>query len=113
MSQPDCPFCLRKHDYAKSRFCPNVKSCINPEQSEEIPDLYISQHSQVPPLWLLTVGFSRHGKTCYIAALTLMLENLYRVWPDATWFPLDDYTRDIIRDTRRQAIEGRDRKSVV
>lgn len=106
MSQPDCPFCLGKHDYEKSRICPNVKSGIVPSQNEEIPELYITQHDQVPPLWLLTVGFSRHGKTCYTAALTLMLESLYRVWPDSTWFPLDDYTRGVIRDTRRQAIEG-------
>jgi len=106
MSQPECPFCLGKHVDIKSRLCPNVWRKDDPDQNEEIPEQYISQYDQVPPLWLLTVGFSQHGKTCYIAALTLMLENLNRVWPETTWFPLDDYTRNIIQDTRRQAIEG-------
>jgi hypothetical protein len=77
-----------------------------PNQNEEIPELYITQYDEVPPIWLLTVGFSRHGKTCYIAALTLMLENLYRVWTETTWFPLDDYTTKLIRGTRHQAFKG-------
>lgn len=106
MAQPKCPFCLGKHDFKKSRLCPNIRQENDPSKQEEVPELYISQYSKVPPLWLATVGFSKHGKTSYLAALTMMLEHVDRVWYSTTYQYLDQYTLETIQEMRQQAMTG-------
>ncbi|MCP4124895.1 MAG: hypothetical protein GY751_24400 [Bacteroidetes bacterium] len=99
MARVICPFCLKPHDFASSLECK--------EYSEEIvPNIYVRDYNKVPPLWLVTIGFSRHGKTTYLAALTLMLENISKVWHDVYYRPLDQCTIDGIRQMRREAIHG-------
>lgn len=110
MSQILCPYCFTKHDFSKSRECLNVKKenidGASSNEQEEVPLRFIKEYDKVQPLWLITVGFSRHGKTCYQAALTTMIENLSRVWSDSTYLYLDQRTKDILDDARRQAFEG-------
>ncbi|CAG0935142.1 hypothetical protein TFLX_03974 [Thermoflexales bacterium] len=103
MARVICPFCFKPHDFASS------SSLKCPERDREIPGMYLRDYDKVPPLWLVTVGFSTHGKTCYLAALTLMLENISAVWPDAKVYyqPLDQYTQDAIRLMRAEAKEGK------
>jgi len=55
---------------------------------------------------IATFGYDRHGKTAFIAALTQLMENLYRLWPTSTWFPLDDVSTKMIRDFRRNTYQG-------
>jgi hypothetical protein len=98
MAQPKCPFCLGRHDFKKSSVCPEYKL--------EVPATYINEYDRVPPLWLMTLGFTKHGKTCYLAALTMMLENVNRVWPETAQNYPDQYTFDMVRETRRQAQTG-------
>ncbi len=97
MSNPVCPFCQDVHDYDESNMCPAY--------GYEIPVDYLEKYSKNPPLWLVTVGYSQHGKTCFLSALTMMLENLNSVWP-TTYFPLDQNTRDQIRQMRIEMAEG-------
>jgi len=55
----------------------------------------------------VTIGFSQHGKTTYLAALTLMLEELSKVWENVYYVPLDQSTTEKIREMRREAAEGK------
>lgn len=103
MSQPKCPFCLSIHDFSNLSepcFCAQHPN----EPDFEVPVKYISEYNRVPPLWLMTVGFRSHGKTCYLAALTMILENLGKAIPGATVSYLDLYTRKSIQDIRHQAM---------
>jgi hypothetical protein len=107
MPQPKCPFCQGKHDFTKSPYhCPVFNG-------EEIPETYISDYKHVPPLWLVTVGFTRHGKTSYLAALTMMLENVNRVWPETTQHYMDQYTFRAVQEIRRQADTGEQPQATV
>jgi len=99
MARVICPFCLKPHDFSSSLRCETY-----PE--ETVPNVYVKDYSKTPPLWLVTVGFSRHGKTTYLPALTLVLENISRVWGDVYYRHSDQYTIDAIRQMRREAIHG-------
>ena len=98
MARVICPFCLKPHDFMSSLVCPTYQ--------ETVPAAYVRGYDTVPPLWLLTIGFTQHGKTTYLAALTLMLESIDRVWRGVSYRHLDQYTIDTIRRWRREAMLG-------
>lgn len=98
MARVICPFCLKTHDFETSLECP--------EKSYIVPSSYIRDYDKIRPLWLLTVGFPRHGKTTYLAALTLMLQNMDVVWPKVFYRSLDNDTTNEIRKIYRDATEG-------
>jgi hypothetical protein len=108
MSQPKCPFCLEKHDFKKSRICPKTFRRNRPEENEEVPRQYIDQFNRVPPIPLVTMGFKGHGKTTYLAALSMVLEDLYRLLPGTTYQLLDQYTVETLAGMRQQAIDKKD-----
>ena len=95
-----CPFCLQPHDTGASATftCPTYK--------EAIPAPYIREYDDTLPLWLVTVGFPKHGKTTYLAALTLTLQHMSSVWPGSYYRALDQYTMDAARDWMRAARLG-------
>lgn len=98
MARVICPFCLKTHDFEASLACP--------EKPYTVPNSYVRDYDKVRPLWLITVGFPRHGKTTYLAALTLMLENMDVVWPTVYYRSLDQDTTEEIRKIRRDAMAG-------
>ncbi len=99
MSLPKCPFCLREHDFNQSLKCPNNKL-------REVPIDFVRNYDQVDTLWLMTIGFKGHGKTCYLAALTLVLENITPAWPDTSALYMDEYTQSRVQEMRRIAEQG-------
>lgn len=101
MARVICPFCLKPHDFTTVLTCPDL-----PQLNLETPPVYVKEYSRVPPLWLVTVGFSRHGKSCYLNALTLLLEEISKVWGGVYYRPLDQFTFDNIRRIRRDAQSG-------
>jgi hypothetical protein len=67
---------------------------------------YIENYDQMSTLWLVTVGFQRHGKSCFIGSLTEMLENISIVWKSTSSQYLDDYTFRKVIDIREQMLQG-------
>ena len=98
MARIICPFCLKPHDFRTSLDCVDT--------GNEVPAVYVNDYGRVPPLWLVTMGFSRHGKSCYLAQLTRTLEEISNVWDGVYYRPLDQYTFDAIRKIRRDADSG-------
>ncbi len=72
-----------------------------------MPTQYIKDYTKAPPLWLVTVGFSQHGKTTYLAALTLMLEKLSVPLEDVYVEQLDEYTNQAIRQMQIDAMNAK------
>lgn len=103
MARVICPFCLKPHNFESS----SLACETYPEKT--VPDIYVKEYNTVPPLWLVTVGFSQHGKSTYLAALTLMLENISKIWPQhkVHYRPLDQYTLEEVRRMRREALDGK------
>jgi len=97
MSSVICPFCFHIHDFRSQLKCP--------ETSFEVPEAYVSDFEKTPPLWLMTVGFKQHGKTCFIAALTQILETM-QVWSSGFFVALDAFTFDRVRQIRAEAVGG-------
>jgi hypothetical protein len=97
MARVICPFCLKQHDMTSS--CPDT--------GEIAPPTFVKEYDTVKPLWLVTIGFKQHGKTTYLAALTLMLEKLSIVLDDVFADALDQPTIDAIRRMRIEAKEGK------
>jgi hypothetical protein len=101
MALVTCPFCLKQHDFTTFTTCPEL-----PQLNLEIPPVYIKEYRSVRPLWLVTAGFSRHGKSCYLNALIRLLEEISKVWGKVFYRPLDQFTFDNIRRIRRDAQSG-------
>jgi len=95
MSSVICPFCFHVHDFRSQLKCP--------ETSYEVPEAYVSSFESTPPLWLMTVGFRQHGKTCFIAALTQVLEAM-QVWSSGFFVALDAFTFERVREIREKVV---------
>jgi hypothetical protein len=105
MPLPRCPFCFQVHDFEKTRTCPNTIN-TNTNKAEEVSLAYVREYNTVPPLPLVTIGFSKVGKTTYLAALTMMLEHLDRTWYETSYQINDPESDATIKEIRRQAITG-------
>ncbi len=102
MAYVKCPFCLNMHNITAA----SGYEC--PECNEHLPDEYVETYQDMHPIWLAMVGFPQHGKTTYLAALTLMLEDISRVWAKAFSHYLDDdYTRPKVIQMRQEVEKGR------
>lgn len=72
-----------------------------------LPLGYAEKCRAAPPLWLTLAGFNQHGKTVYLSALTLMLEELGTAVPGFALDSLgDSHTFDAVREMRRKAALG-------
>lgn len=60
----------------------------------EVPPLYAAEPGKFPVLGLQVFGRSRHGKTVYLYALTMMLKRLQRLWQSGcdgyTFLPISE-----------------------
>jgi hypothetical protein len=77
-----CPFCMKYHQYS-------VIEC--PEKRVRIPFVYIEDAKRgVPIVVMLTIGYSGHGKTCYLSSLfhTLYRGSLPDIWPGFSFIGL-------------------------
>ena len=97
-----CPFCLNQHPVSDSLKCPETGRLIPPRYMKDVA-------KGVRIANMLTIGFSGHGKTCYLAALIYSLRygEPIRNWPGFSFLGLDDDTLDIVLDQYvRQLILG-------
>ncbi|RMG70593.1 MAG: hypothetical protein D6711_16920 [Chloroflexi bacterium] len=99
MARITCPYCGHKQAFPRDQT--TCQSC-----EEEIPSKYISNSRKRPPVWMVTVGYTRHGKTTYLDSLALVLENLGKISRGTFCTHLDSTTFDKLRDIRKEAQEG-------
>lgn len=88
-----CPFCFKKHNLS-----PSSLEC--PDKGYKIPEEFLENE----PLWLVTVGFTRHGKTVFLTALTLALQEIGAVWDGVTFDYLDIETKTAVHIMRYDAM---------
>lgn len=90
-----CPYCVRP-----------LHQCL-PDGSCPLPHDFEKKCQSARPLWISSAGFTQHGKTVFLSALTMLLDQLADVLPDFTCDYLDQYTLDSIREMRWQAKNGK------
>lgn len=92
-----CPYCMEIHVDGK-RECDDNEEGI----AYQIPLSYIEAcKKRRPIIFLMTIGYSGHGKTCYLSSLLHSLyDDLYtRSWPDFSFLGLTQDTLKSIHDT--------------
>ncbi|TWU04379.1 TRAFAC clade GTPase domain-containing protein [Stieleria varia] len=89
-----CPYCTNP-----------VLQCVQAGKCP-LPIDYEKKCAAAPATWITSVGFSGHGKTVYLSALSLMLDQLADAIPNFTCDYLDQYTLDTVREMRWQAKNG-------
>lgn len=89
-----CPFCLRT-------IPPRALKCTNTGCEMDLPRLYADDFQQVPLGIVSAVGFSRHGKTVYLAALLHVLDELSQYWPGYYRQALNLSSIDVVESNRK------------
>ena len=77
-----CPFCMKYHHYSKIQ-CP--------EKKIRIPSVYLEDSKRgVPIVVMLTIGYSGHGKTCFLSSFfhTLYRGKISEKWPGFSFIGL-------------------------
>jgi len=94
-----CPFCLEEITGSKlERKC---SSCQRPT-----PALYLKDARDLEPMAVQAMGWSGHGKSVFLSALTLLLTRMQVVWEDYSWSPGSEETREAILDSNRRLESG-------
>jgi len=81
-----CPFCMNVHD-------PTVREC--PEKQLRIPVTYLEAGSEkIPVLFIMTIGYTEHGKTCFLSSLLHSLHegSFAKSWPRFSFLGLTQET---------------------
>lgn len=77
-----CPFCMQYHPHS-------MQEC--PVKRVRIPSVYIEDTRRgVPVAVMLTIGYSGHGKTCFLSSLfhTLYHARICDIWPGFSFIGL-------------------------
>ena len=70
-----CPYCL-----TEIRYKDEIKICSNSECNTQLPIEYVEDFDKTPPCFAQIIGWSSHGKTVYLQALTAQLMKMGLVW---------------------------------
>lgn len=76
---------------------PSRCECCN----EVLPPLYLRGGQGMLPLPIQFFGLSQHGKTAYLAALTMALQRVNTVWNGFTATPATEYSRRVVQEVNR------------
>jgi len=85
----------KKFDESKTEKGYPIYQCKN--CGAEIPPLYVDGYWKYPPVIISLVGFTRHGKTVYIASLFRALQELSKFWRGFHYKLLDEHGLDTVR----------------
>ena len=94
-----CPFCMDYHRYA-------AMEC--PEKRIRIPSVYAEDVRRgVPVVVMLTIGYSGHGKTCFLSSLfhTLYYGKISETWPGFSFIGLTMETLNRIHNEYVNTLE--------
>lgn len=96
-----CPYCLQTEKVQIKRGEPTISQC-----GEELSRDYLEAVRDKPPVVLVTIGMSGHGKTTYVESLSIVLEKLAKVVPGARVDYLDTNTSLDIQSIRTRSTQG-------
>jgi hypothetical protein len=88
-----CPFCLERIPRQKE-----LKACPHERCGKELPVLYMQPVKTLSPFPVQVFGWSQHGKSAYLTALTMMLMKMNRVWRPFTWEAVTEASLNKVRE---------------
>ncbi len=94
-----CPHCWRMTD-----LCVDEEECS--ECHERLPIQYLRAPEDLRPLAIQAMGWTGHGKSAYLAAMTYALNRASLLWPRFTCAPANDRTQKFVVSANRQIEKG-------
>lgn len=103
-----CPFCL--HDAWLFHRRPaggdrphglKVSVYVCRECGEQLPPMYVEEYKSFPPVVVSATGFTRHGKTVYLASLFHALDNACQCWNRFCYLSLNDSSLQTVMENRK------------
>lgn len=92
-----CPFCLKENTIKRVEEGGRAYYICSEHAEPRIPITY-GENYKIPRDVISAIGFSGHGKTAYFASLFSSLDDLARVWPNFSTFPIDEKGLDTVHD---------------
>ena len=96
-----CPFCLRRIKWHRG-----IKKCSHGDCGRELPVQYADRDMLMPHFPAQTIGWSRHGKTAYLSALTLMLMRMTKIWSRYAWSAATDASQRRVQEVNMNIRQG-------
>lgn len=93
-----CPFCLVEGTGKLDRKCSSCQRLI--------PALYLRDARDLEPMAVQAMGWSGHGKSVFLGALTLLLTRMQVVWEEYSWAPGSQETRQELLNNNRRLESG-------
>ncbi len=88
-----CPFCLERIPRRR-----DLKTCPHESCGKELPVLYMQPVKTLSPFPVQVFGWSQHGKSAYLTALTMMLMKMNRIWRSFTWEAVTEASLNKVRE---------------
>jgi hypothetical protein len=95
-----CPFCLERIPRRGLTSCPSERC------QKELPALYLEPKTSLPHFPVQVFGWSQHGKTAYLTALTLMLMRMNNIWSRFSWAAVTEASQRKVQDVNIYEREG-------
>jgi len=92
-----CPFCLKENTIKKIEEGGRSYYACSEHAEPKIPIIY-GENEKIPRDVISAIGFSGHGKSAYFASLFSSLDDLARVWPNFSTFPIDEKSLDTVHE---------------
>ncbi len=111
-----CPFHLGEVGFRKStRMAGKGNSpmsvvayrCPDDDCGEDVPALYVRDFPRYPPVVVSAVGFTRHGKTVYLASLFHAMRTAAQTWEDFFYLALNEQSLETVKDNLKMLEEGK------
>ncbi len=100
-----CPSCLAEVDKFDAQFPHKDKPGYRcPLCKEPVPENYIADYQEYPPITFFLMGLPGHGKSLYTARLFVEFETVGRKWLEFFYTPIQERFLEAIR-VRQQALE--------
>lgn len=92
-----CPYCLTEtRDYGHSCSKCRVK----------LPVLYADRYFTHPPFFVQVFGWPGVGKTVFLSALTLVLRQMGKVWPNYSFMPATEVAQAKLTEINKHLAKG-------
>lgn len=96
-----CPFCLERIPRRK-----DLTTCPHDHCRRELPVLYMQPVRSLSHFPVQVFGWSQHGKSAYLTALTMMLMKMNRIWKSFSLQAVTEASQRKVRDVNLYERQG-------
>lgn len=96
-----CPYCLTPPLWYTTSVAPQCYKC-----KANQPPLYLDRYATYPPFFVQVFGWPRVGKTVFLSALTLLLRQMGKAWPNYSLMPATEDAQTKLTEINKFLAKG-------